>query len=367
MFISTARWAASALLSLAAILPAQGQQAPLTMGSEEEPVRIAIEPLYQQYSSGEVSLRQRSLRLSLSAPLTDRLSMFALGQAASATGDNLDRVRGLDDPRVGLRYTRRFGETSLQVATTAGVPTGTDQLRPDAFDTAAELSEDLFSFRVPSFGQGLSVSPRLSLAVPLGESVALGLGGSYQYQGGYEPVANMTGEYTPGDAWTVTGGLDIRLSPTTALSGDISYTRYATDTVGDRNRFEAGDRLAATLQFLDRFGFNQFRVVVQLKDRDPSQLYGQDAQSPRTARVLPRQALVRLSLRPRVTESVYLGVRIGGRHFRDTDRYDEQTAGTASVRPELRLSDTVRLTGRAAFTFIDVQGLEGGLGLHLRL
>lgn len=367
MRVSFLRWIAPLILSLLASGPVLGQPAPTALGGQDQPVRISIQPLYQEFSAGDVSVRQRSLRLSISAPITDRLGLFAVGQAASASGDDLAAVDGLDDPRVGLQYTRRIGEASVQLATTAGVPVGTDQLRPDAFDTAAELGEDLFAFQVPSFGQGFSVSPRLSLALSLGETVVLGLGGSYQYQSGYKPVTNMTGQYTPGNAWTATGGLDIRLSPTTALSGDVSYTRYGTDTVGGRNRFEAGDRLAATLQFLNRFEYNQLRIVAQVRDRDPSRLYPRSSPFPETAQVLPRQALVRLALRPRLAEWFYLGLRVDGRHYRQTDRYDKRNAGTFSVRPEVRLSDAVRITARAAYTFIDVEGLEGGLGLNLLL
>ncbi len=365
--IALSIWVAVGLFVLAGPEPVCAQGPAPTLGPQEEPIQIRVEPLYQRFTAEGETLSQRSLQLALSVPLTDRLAVRARAQAATVTTDAGPDLRGLDDTQVGIGYTQPIGEGSLQMQVVANLPTGRVGLPASTLSTTALLSEDLFDVRVSGFGRGLNLSPRLSLALPLGDVVTIGLGGRYRYAQGYRPFANMNNAYVPGNAVTGRGGIDVQLTPTSALSADVSYSHYQQDTVGGEPFFDAGSRYAATLQFLDRFGYNRIRLLVQYRSRETSRLYLDQFTAPQSVRVLPQRAMVVLASRVRILNPVYVGLEVRGTQYRDTDRRTQKAAGEFRLRPEIRFSDSVSLLGRAAYTFIDLQGFEGGIGLRLHL
>src|SRR5690606_13491395 len=87
--------------------------------------------------------------------------------------------------------------------------------------------------------------PGVTYALPLGERLAVGLGVGYQHRTPFRPRAGLDDDYDPGDELLLTGGLDYRLSPATALSLDLTYAAIGTDTSGDL-AYASGDAVAVT-------------------------------------------------------------------------------------------------------------------------
>ena len=76
----------------------------------------------------------------------------------------------------------------------ANLPSGKSEVTPEEFVTLSVISQSLFNFRTPSLGQGLGYTPGLTVAFPLGNQLALGLGVAYQRRG----AVSSTGRYGGG-------------------------------------------------------------------------------------------------------------------------------------------------------------------------
>jgi len=370
---------ALAALFLAFLLPigttAQAQPGLDDVGalsSERSAVRLVATPTVQYYDDDGVSLTQWSLPLRAAVPLSQSFHLRLAATVASAdlsgTGDGTviptdpERVTGLTDLQTELSYMREVGAGSVILNVGVNIPTGKDKLTLAEFATVTLLSQNIYDFRAPGFGQGLGVRTGASWAVPVGERVVVGLGGSFQVQGGYTPVQGMAEEYTPGNEVLLTGGLDVQLTPRSALSGDVAVTVYGTDTLGDVDQFEAGNQVAGSLQYLREWGFNRLQMRARYASREKSSLasVGSAAQDVRL-QVLPSQGSLRAGYDTRLTEGVRLRLTASGRWYEETALLDATAVGRVGVEPQFTLTDTVVLAPRAAVSVGGYTGIEGGM------
>jgi len=345
-----------AILALLILLPceARAQLAP-SLSSQEPPIRVAVEPAYQSVSHDGQTLTQWSTRIFAAVPVTRRLQTYLRASAAESGGDGLSSVQGLDDVQLGGTYAQALPRGSLVFGLDVTVPTGKRNLSPTEWRTAIATSQDVYDFRVSSFGQGLNAEPRVTWAVPVSRNVIVGIGASYTYRGRYEPSSAIAGAYNPGNEIGAFGGVDVRVGRASALSADVSVTRFGTDTVEGEDRFEARHRLAGTLQYLYQQGFTSVRVVGRLQHWPASRFYvpglGVGADPVTTTRqVVPSEYSLRATAAMRVAGGLDLRVGLSGHRFDDTASSDAITIGTVRLAPAFHLPGGVFVTPGVAYS-----------------
>ncbi len=350
------------LVFLLAGVPATGVHAQI-------PQRQAtVRTLGQQVSTEAGELTEVATEVDVRVPVGDRWAFRLLGRAAQTGGDDVKRLRGFDDVRLSGSYTHSIGESDLIAGLDATLPTGKQKLTPDQFATASLLSRDLYDFYVSGFGQGLQVAPRLAAIIPLRDDLVVGTTITGRYFDGYTPQAGMPDEYVPGNALRIAAGADFRLTETSAVSGDLAFTTYGTDTMGGEKQLTLGSQWSLTTQYLNRFGHNRVRAIIRYQGRQPSTVYAVrrfGLTGPTDLRVRPRESFVQASGRMRLIPELYTTLRLRGSLFRETSRFGEARVGRVLLRPEWTISDRWTVAARLSGSFGDVQGLGGGLDVSL--
>lgn len=344
--------------------PAAAQPVDVSLTSERQPVRIALQPTWQQYDEDGYTLSEWSAPLLAVVPLQDDLLLGLRTGLARAGGSELTSVTGLADVQATLSYSQSVGEGSVIFNVGVNLPSGTTGLTVDEFETMTQLSQNFYAFRMPGLGQGVNLSPGVTWAVPAGERVMLGLGASYQMRGGYTPVQAMDGTYNPGNEVRLTGGTDVQVGDRTTLSGDVTLTLYGTDTIDDEEQYGPGRKLSLTAQYQRTMGFNAVRAVVryqsQAKSNVPTGIGGGASEA---LRVLPNQGTAFVVYRVRVHDDIDMVWRADGRLFGETSVYASKSLFSVGTAPEFALEDGWTLTSQLAYTFGSFTGIEAGLGV----
>lgn len=334
--------------------------------SEERPIRVALRPAYQRFEDGGPTITQWSAPLVAVVPFAERWQVSVRGSGASTGGENLQTLSGLSDVRAALSYSRPVGEGSVVVNASVNAPTGKEELTQGEFNTARLVSRNVYRFRVPSFGQGLGAGTGVTWAVPVSESVVLGLGGTFRYHGPYTPTAGQQEEYDPGEEGRVTGGIDVRVGPASAVSADVTLYLYSTDTVGGVERFKAGNQLSGRVRFLREGDEYTVRILAQYRSQEKSTLPLREGAN-RALQVLPTRGLLRGQYRVPLSEAVALQLSATGRWYDETTAYESQTLGTVGLTGYFSIGESLTLSPRAAYTAGSITGLEGGIGLSVEL
>ncbi len=355
------------MLLLGLVAEGFAQEESLFLSSQRQPVRLSFGASYQRYVEGDSMLAEVSVPLAISAPLGRRFAVSLLASGASATGDGVTSLSGLTDVQLGLSFIEQIGQSSLVASLGVNLPSGKRELEQDEFLTTISLSQHFFNFRVPGFGQGFNVEPGLVWAFPVGEDVVLGLGAAFQYKGPYKPLSSMAGDYDPGDEVLLTGGLDVRLGPTTNLSADFTFTHYMADRLGDVEFFSAGDRVTATGQVLSSLGQHQVRLVARYRGQAKSSIPADLASADAALRTIPSMGLLIGSYDHQLSGQLRLGLLARARLFGETDLFERKTLFDLGLAPEVVLSPAVRLRTRFVYTLGDFTGFEAGGGLAVEL
>jgi hypothetical protein len=236
------------LVSIGFLPTAAAQTSDVRLTAERRPVEVGIEPAVQRVFDGGNVLEQQSASLWLSVPLGASTQVWARTHAGRTTATGLAALSGWGDTQVGLAATWSIGGSSLVANVSGNLPTGRSTLRAAETRTSALLSQQAFGIRMPSFGQGWGARSGLTLAVPIGETVMLGLGGAYHYLAPYTPLDGIDAAYAPSNEVLVASGFDVRFSERVAWSTDLAYTLYGVDQLNGLTVFEPGDRWTITSQ-----------------------------------------------------------------------------------------------------------------------
>lgn len=328
--------------------------------TRDRPVQISIQPTYQRFEDEDQTLTQLSVPVVAVVPFKDRWQLSLRGSGASTSGENLETLSGLTDVRVALSYARSVGDGSLILNASVNAPVGKEDLTRDEFNTARLLSRNFYRFRVASFGQGFGGGTGVTWAIPVTESIVVGIGGSFRYRGSYSPSVGRQEEYDPGEEGRLTGGIDIQLDQYSALSTDVSFFTYGTDTVGSVDQFEVGNQFSVRMQYL-RETDQTLRIVGYYREQEKSVLpLRSDAN--RELQVLPSQAKIQGRYTFGLGESVDLRMSAAGRWYDETT-FESKTLLTVVLEPRIAVGERLSVSPRVAYTIGSLTGLEGGLGL----
>lgn len=333
--------------------------------STQRPVQVSVDPTYQRYETEEGRvLTELSSRLSAFIPIGQQFSVqLSTDYARMDAGiDTVDHVQGPTDVAVSATYAQPVGEGSVVFQLHTNAPTGKQNLKDEELATTRSISRNFYDFRVSSFSRGFSVSPQVTWAFPIGDRIAVGIGGGYQHQRGFQPNEGLTSDslYVPGDGIGANAGVDYKITDASALGLDVQFRRYGTDEVDGAPQFDAGSRLSGTLRYLVRSGFTTVRAVLRYSQWEESRFRFQ-RENPVQQQVLPPHGVALASYRTRLVEDIRLHTRVSGHWYRKTDIDDRKIFGRAYVSPSFEFADVLTLEPHGTVTYGNYLGLGGGI------
>ena len=354
------------LLMFVPLSPVWAQTGQSYLAGQRQPTQVTIFPVYQQYDDDGVEISEFSVPVVAFFPLQRNLSVSLHVSQATASADGFESISGLTDVQLATSYYRRVGSGSVVLNLGLNLPSGKQDLTEEEFNTLLLVSRNVFDFRVPSFGRGLGIAPSITWAQPLSETFVVGLGASYQYRGSFDPVEGLVDRFDPGEELLLTGGFDARVGAGATLSGDVSVTIYGTDTVGDIDVFEAGQKMVVTAQFRQTMGYNVLWLLARYRTRAEGSLIA-DGTSLDAGKLNPDQIELRGQYQHRIRQGFYVGVHGQARLLDEAVNFEETNLYGAGVSGEFTVSPQVRVPVRFMYVFGDLAGLETGVGLILNL
>ncbi len=348
-------------------VPSATAQAPnMYMGSEQQPIRIQTGAVFQQYADQDRRLSQVTFPVSAFIPLTRGLAFSLYTNPALVSGEDVTSLQGLSDAQVALSYHQALGDGSMVVSVGTNVPSGKRELTEAEFNTTTLVSQDFYGFYVPVLGQGLNISPGITIAFPFGESMVGGLGFSYQLKGSFKPVENMLDDFKPGNEMMITGGFDFKLADQWALSTNVSYVLYDTDELGTTAVFDSGDQTIVILQVLGNTENNQARFIARYRTKAKSTLPAGD-QIVTAPRTVPEQFQLIGTYRINIQENLSATVIARARRYNGTDFFGDKTLFDVGASPQIAFSEIVSGGMRFVYTFGSFPGVEIGGGLSFTI
>ena len=342
-------------------------QTPALERDSERMAELVVAPVYQHIDDGAMQLDAWSSRMQLTVPLPYQTVVQSSIQYGLATGEALSTVHGLTDLQLRVQHTTSVQSGRLVVGVDASVPTGAEALTTRELRTTIQTSQRPYEFRVPTFGQGWSVAPAVTWAMPVTQDLALGVGVSGRYQGGYRPLVNSTADYVPGHEVEMRLGGDYRIGEATTVALDGIATYIAPDTDGGQTRFEAKYTTAVRAQYLWQRRSQAVRVQARYESWPESRyrpvLLTEDTigtGAPVTKQVLPSIWQGAAGYTQSLIGPLGLGLRGGVSHYTATSRFDAQTVVRLQAAPRLQWDDTV-LTMHTTYTAGSFTGFEAGL------
>jgi|GEM_PF-2699594 len=353
---------------------------------------LRISPLFQNWSvdveDRSLSIGETSNLVSLYVPVNDQFNFTVSGMQAyvSYDSDDNETIKGASD------IENFFGINDVQIAANyyvpniravfglkANLPTGKRDFVQADYNALADLSNPVFRFQVPSFGQGFNLSPSLIIAQPAGEKAVLGLGLSYTYRGSFAPFDDdETLDLNPGDEFLVTAGIDYKLNQAAKLAADFSFGAYTadayeTDGGGSQDVFQAGNRIRVNTSYKQYFGFHILQLQGVYRSEAKNELL--TIQDPSATETIAGSIHFIASFAQRASQVVTIGYSAEARTYQDnkTDLSGGTLFGFA-LSPQFTVSKDVsiplllryRTASFSAARDISLGGLEAGAGITFR-
>lgn len=331
--------------------------------------QVSLSTTYQNWSLNSVQdVSEFSTPLRILLPVGDAFSFALYANYASVSADSLASLSGFTDMQLGISYL--LESANLLFSLGVNVPVGRRALSDEQFITSSLISYSVFRFEVPFFGEGFGLSPGLTWAIPLSESVVAGLGVTYQYKDRFRPLAGLDMLYEPGAEIMLTTGMDIRIAETASLTADVIVTGYGTDRLEGREVFAAGKKLVANLQFRQYFAFNELWVFARYRTRAKNQLAKLGQLMPESAKSTPDEFELLAHYRWRLHRTLWLKIMLETRfQQKTTSAFSGASLFGLGLSPTYRLTPQITLPLQILFFSgklrgdVDLGGLEISTGL----
>ncbi|MFH1942508.1 MAG: hypothetical protein ABIL68_10425 [bacterium] len=329
---------------------------------------IRISPLYQTWSDdGGNTLSETSMPIYVYKPLGRNTSMGLLGGGATVGSEFSSELGGLIDTQIDFNY--YIESSKIVLHSSVNLPTGKRKLSLEEFETSYLISLNMYNFQIPGFGQGLNISPGLSWAKPMSENVVLGLGASFQYRGAFQPFADMTGLYDPGDEILLTGGLDFRLNETSTFSADVIFTSYGKDKLDGDVSFQSGNKIVINAQFRLYHNHNELWLFGRYRSKDKNKIAIAGGMHEEDEKTIPDQVEFMGRYRMLMQKRIYVSVVADGRFFNETKVFNVVNIFGLGLTVEFPVSNGMSVPIRLKYFTGKIEngptlsGLEFGVGL----
>jgi hypothetical protein len=163
---------------------------------------------------------------------------FAHGTIERADGSTTS-LAGLTDTeiRIGISVS-----PLLMLGSSLVLPTGSARHDEKQAEVAGIIAADLLPFRVSNWGSGGGADVSLASAVKAG-ATAMGVRIGYQVGRGFEPLAEQSFIYRPGNQIYGRLAVDHNVGRSAKLAAHLTVQRFADDQIDGQNLYRAGDRL----------------------------------------------------------------------------------------------------------------------------
>ena len=189
---------------------------------EVETASLFIVPVGYEFSPGS--------RLTI-----DAYTAYARGDVK--VGGTTHTLQGIVDTRVRAS----IAATPWAVLTLGvNIPTGNATHDESEAVVASALSTELLGFREALWGTGFGFTSGVATAWRMGET-GVGLGASYRVAGEFEPVADSTFTYAPGNEARIRLALDRNIG-SNKLTFGVTFQNYSADQARGRELFAPGNR-----------------------------------------------------------------------------------------------------------------------------
>jgi len=243
-------------LSLACTMMATAQQSVFPV---ERQSYLRTDICYQMWriEGSQFVVSQLSFPLMLYVPFSDKLSMTVTHVPAYSQWGSDYTVKGLSDTWIQGTYLSGNERWTLNLG--MGVPTGKTRLTNNQlFFTQYILSQNVYNFRLPMYGQGFCLKAGGAFAYPITQKIVLGIGGQYLMRTAYHPasytydfrsqgrntVKETDVKYKPGNELTAQAGLDYSAGENIKFMLDVMYTRYERDVLEKEEIYGSGEKIA---------------------------------------------------------------------------------------------------------------------------
>jgi len=225
--------------------------------------------VYQVWSIENINnpISETTFPIEVIYPIQENLTLqFNHSPAASRFGSN--NLSGLSD--TWIRSTYAFSNNQALVSVGLGLPTGKAELNTSEMNVSALLSQNAFKFRVPVFGQGLTVSAGVMYAYPINEKVTLGAGINYVFRGKYKYSKFLPDKYDPGDQIGANLGFDYLIIPRLRSNVDLIFSYYTADKLNNTKMFLSGLKLSTKfgVQYQVSAGYLWMRAYYRKKAKN---------------------------------------------------------------------------------------------------
>ncbi|MGH1362402.1 MAG: hypothetical protein ACRBF0_02520 [Calditrichia bacterium] len=348
---------------------------------------LTISPIYQNWNveldNRSVSLSETSNLVSFYVPVNERVNFTISGMQAYVSNDGvittntaaIDNFFGIND--VQLAGNIYVPNIRAVFGLKANLPTGKRDFVAGDYLTLTDLSNPAFRFRVPSFGQGLNLSPSVIIAQPAGESVVLGFGLSYTYRGAFSPFDDQEDvDLNPGDEFLATAGFDYRINQVAKFATDVTFGLYSKDSFsqdggGSEDVFQAGNRLRVNSAYKHYFGYNILQIKGIFRTEAKNELL--TIPNPSDTETIPGSVHLIASFAQRISQLLTLGYSVDSRFYQDNGTtFSGGPMFGFALSPQLSFSKDmsmpILLRFRTASYNNDVSmtGFEAGLGINFR-
>lgn len=209
---------------------------------------VEIGAVVQDYTTGgDQGISELTIPLRGSVSVMQGIELSARTAYGSVNSDGLESLSGFGDTQLGANVRRPVGAGIVDLSMMVNLPTGQTSLTEDQFTTASALALDDYAFALPTLGQGMSIVPGLTLAVPVGDGLALGVGAAYSMFSDFTPFVDDTSAYAPADETILTAGVDVSLGGASRFTLEGSYVLYGDDTYRGET-FSPGDKVAGRMR-----------------------------------------------------------------------------------------------------------------------
>jgi hypothetical protein len=221
---------------------------------------VRVLPIFETWSiKGSTNFSEFTNIVSVSYYPSHNTSLLFNTKYASVGGD-LNNLNGLSDSQISLRQS--FSKYNLVLNAGINLPSGKTKLSTAQFETVRFISQDLFEMKTPNFGQGTNIVLGASWINQLSDNYVAGLGISYQVKTEYQPLSDFGDKYKPANEISVSGGLDVKLSDTQTLTGDVMSVFFGNDKVNGNEVFSSGSMTVLDAVYKQYFGFNGLSAML---------------------------------------------------------------------------------------------------------
>lgn len=265
----------------------------------------------------------------------------ALTSRYASVGGDVNSIKGFSDSQVLVKHS--FAEQNIGIEGGVNVPSGKTKLTNDEFLTSRIISQNIFAMNTSNFGQGLNTFLGFTWTNPVSEQVVLGAGLSYQLKSEYQPLEDIPDKYSPSNEISVTGGLDIKLTEVSTLTGDITGIFYGSDELNDEKVFTAGNRFIFNTLYKHHMGYDAISVnlLYRLMSVDKIEGAGEILDD---EKVNPNQLYAALSYFQRVNSGFSINYSAFISLYEKTISYfSGYTMYGVMLTPEFRVSQQIRI------------------------